>query len=125
MLRLGYGVNLGYDIFPPEATVEFNYVIPVIYDMNSSLIIGKAYLMRVSNTIVADLHITSDVADESEAKVLIQLMYPTAIVRTRSRVQNIVFDISIASISVGFGKNFDAFIARIGNNVTKDSKRKR
>lgn len=110
------------DIFPPECYVTFKNPVVVVYEYDYSRVLGKAYLMRVQNTIVADLHIISGIEDDGEAKTLIQQMYPSISARVNERVDKHVFQIEITAVSMGFTENADEFIEPLGRRVVRDRK---
>lgn len=107
------------DIIPPECYVVFKNPVPVIYEYDYEKVIGKAYLMRVQNQIIADLQIVSGIEDDEEAKALIQQMYPAVSARVNERVDQHVLGIEITAISVGYNKNTDEFITSLGPSVTR------
>lgn len=107
------------EIIPPECYVVFKNPVPVIYDYDYTKIIGKAYLMRVQNQIVADLQVVSGIEDAEEAKILVQEMHPAISGRVNERYENHVFGLEITGISLSYNRNCDEFITKLGDRVTR------
>ncbi len=107
------------DILPPECCVTFKNPVPIVYSFDYQKVIGKAYLMRVKDSIVADLHMMSGIEDEEEAKALIQSMFPSVGARKTKANQTCILGLDITAISVSYDKNVDQFITELGNKVIR------
>ena len=57
-------------VFPPYVLVEFANPVPLVFEHDWRRIIGHAYLMRVNDAIVADIHLNALVQDAEEAESL-------------------------------------------------------
>lgn len=117
VLNLTYRPDVQGDIIPPECHVTFNNPVPIIYEFDYQKVIGKAYLMRIQDTIVADLQMVSGIDEEEEAKSLIQKMHPAISARKTQAYENHILGLDITAIAVSYNRNVDEFITELGDKV--------
>ena len=117
VLRLSMEEDTEGHIIPPECFVETKADTPIFFEDKPKDRIGWAKLKRVSNKVLADMELFSEVEPPVKALDLIQGLYPGAVFVVTDSVGPVITGIRITSVLLGVHGNMDPNIEPLGDKV--------
>lgn len=117
VLNLNHEPDSSGEIIPPEASALISNPIPVLFEFDPASAVGEAYLMRVGNKIIADMHLYSSDKDGVRALDIIKTLYPAIGYQKLQCYENITTHLEVMCVSLGRHGNQDKSIQPLGQRV--------
>lgn len=117
VLNMSHTADSSGEIIPPEAHINLENPVPILFEFDETTEIGDAYITRIGNRLVADLHMYSTDSKVDAALNIIKTLYPSVAYLKLDYHNNVTTKLEILCVSVGRHSNHDKTIKTLGNGV--------